>query len=299
MDRCTPHGRKGLAVKYVDTHTHAISPDVAKYPLSPVGGHQSSWSRERPVTVEQLLLAMDEAAIDQAVLVHAATVYGYDNSYAADSLAGNESRLVGVCSIDFLSGRAVDDLEYWIDQRGFSGVRLKGAKVSALLAIFDSPVARPVWASLQDRQIPVCISLEPEGVAHVRDLLVRYPRLRLLADHAGNPDVTGGAPFPRAAEFFRLSDFEGVYLKLTTVTLERIAAAGVDVSSVVRALIGNFGADRLMWGTNFPATAGILAELVDRAQAVFAEFSADEQQAIFSRTAESVYPALVAHAPTQ
>jgi L-fuconolactonase len=286
-------------VKYVDTHTHAISPDFAKYPLSPVGGHQSGWSQRRPATVEQLLSSMDAAGVDQAVLVHAATAYGYDNSYAADALAGNGSRLVGVCSVDFLSGHAVDDLRYWIDQRQFSGVRLKGARVSDLLEIFDSSVATPVWADLRDRQLPVCISVDPEGIGIVRSLLNRFPQLRLLIDHAGNPDVAGGPPFSRATEFFRLSELDGVYLKLTTVTFERIAAVRVDVPSVVQALIANFGADRLMWGSNFPATAGAMPELADQARAFLAEFPLEQQEAIFARTAKSVYPSLIDPAPTR
>jgi predicted TIM-barrel fold metal-dependent hydrolase len=281
-------------VKYIDTHTHAISPDFTKYPLSPVGGHQSGWSQQRPATVEQLLSSMDAAGVDQAVLVHAATAYGYDNSYAADSLEGRESRLAGVCTVDFLSGHTVDDVKYWVDQREFSGVRLKGAKVSDLLRVFDSPVAAPVWADLQDRQLPVCISVDPAGISMVRSLLNRFPRLQLLIDHAGNPDVAGGLPFFPATEFFGLSEFGGVYLKLTTVTFERIRAVEVHVPSVVQALIANFGADRLMWGSNFPATAGTMPELLDQARAVLADFPLAQQEAIFARTAASVYPTLIA-----
>ncbi|MFP5303527.1 hypothetical protein R2R70_20325, partial [Cobetia sp. SIMBA_158] len=60
----------------IDTHTHAISPDTQRYPLAPVGGHQSEWSAKRPVDYEGLLASMDEAGIDRAVVVQASTVYG-------------------------------------------------------------------------------------------------------------------------------------------------------------------------------------------------------------------------------
>jgi hypothetical protein len=30
-------------MKIVDIHTHVISPDTARYPLSPLGGKQSEW----------------------------------------------------------------------------------------------------------------------------------------------------------------------------------------------------------------------------------------------------------------
>ena len=44
----------------IDIHPHIIASDATHYPLAPLGGHQSDWSRTRPVTVEQLVAAMDE-----------------------------------------------------------------------------------------------------------------------------------------------------------------------------------------------------------------------------------------------
>ena len=58
----------------VDTHTHAIAADTTRYPLAPVGGHQSEWSVKRPVSFEALLAAMDAAKIDRAIVVQASTV---------------------------------------------------------------------------------------------------------------------------------------------------------------------------------------------------------------------------------
>ena len=52
-----------------DIHPHAISPDTQRYPLAPVGGHQSDWSVKRPVSYPQLLAAMDQAGIASAVVV--------------------------------------------------------------------------------------------------------------------------------------------------------------------------------------------------------------------------------------
>ena len=55
--------RHGLRLRYIiDTHTHAISPDKQRYPLAPVGGHQSEWSAKRPVSFEQLLAAAERGS---------------------------------------------------------------------------------------------------------------------------------------------------------------------------------------------------------------------------------------------
>ena len=80
----------------IDTHTHVISSDEARYPRAPVGGHQSDWSKERPVSVERMLESMDAAGVAKSVLVQASTCYGHDNSYVADAVAAHPDRFTGV-----------------------------------------------------------------------------------------------------------------------------------------------------------------------------------------------------------
>ena len=87
----------------VDIHPHVISTDTVRYPNAPVGGHKSDWSHERPVSVEQMIAAMDEAGIDRAALVQASTCYGHDNSYVAVAVAAHPKRFTGVFSVDVLA----------------------------------------------------------------------------------------------------------------------------------------------------------------------------------------------------
>jgi hypothetical protein len=58
--------------KTIDIHPHIIADDEKRYPLAPLGGHQSDWSRLRPVTVDQMIAAMDEAGVDKSAIVQAA-----------------------------------------------------------------------------------------------------------------------------------------------------------------------------------------------------------------------------------
>src|SRR6267143_1768450 len=84
----------------IDTHAHVISTDERRYPRAPLGGRQSDWSRERPVSADEMLAAMDAAGIEKTVLVQASTCYGHDNSYVADAVAAQPRRFVGVFSVD-------------------------------------------------------------------------------------------------------------------------------------------------------------------------------------------------------
>src|SRR2546428_9101414 len=82
--------------RVIDIHAHVIAPDAKRYPLTPLGGHQSDWSRERPVSFERMIADMDEAGIARAALVQASTCYGYHNSYLADAVAPPPERFTGV-----------------------------------------------------------------------------------------------------------------------------------------------------------------------------------------------------------
>jgi predicted TIM-barrel fold metal-dependent hydrolase len=57
-------------------------------------------------------------------------------------------------------------------------------------------------------------------------------------------------------------------------------------------LVSEFGASRIAWGSNFPASERSLPELVALAQGALAFLPETEREWIFSRTAQSLYPAL-------
>src|ERR1043165_2851991 len=99
-----------------DIHPHIISNDPARYPLAPLGGHQSDWSRTRPVTLEQLVAAMDEAGVGKGASVPASTSHGHDNSYVADAVKAYPRRFTGVFSVDVLSPDAPEQMRRWHDR---------------------------------------------------------------------------------------------------------------------------------------------------------------------------------------
>src|SRR5580765_8895776 len=98
----------------IDIYPHIISGDATRYPLAPLGGHQSDWSRTRPVSVEQLVAAMDETGVQKAAIVQASTCYGHDNSYVADAVAAFPQRFTGVFSADLVAPDAVTMMAHWM-----------------------------------------------------------------------------------------------------------------------------------------------------------------------------------------
>src|SRR5262245_63319370 len=107
----------------IDIHPHVIATDTVRFPLQPLGGTQSTWSRDRPTTYDMMVAAMDKAGVAKSAIVQASTAYGHDNSYVAEAIAKYPKRFTGVFSVDVLAADAVDKIKHWIG-RGFSGMRL-------------------------------------------------------------------------------------------------------------------------------------------------------------------------------
>ncbi len=106
----------------IDIHPHIIASYTKRYPLAPLGGHQSDWSRTRPVTTEQMIAAMDKAGVAKAAIVQASTCYGHDNSYVADAVAAHPERFTGVFSVDIMAPDASEKMKYWLG-KGLTGLR--------------------------------------------------------------------------------------------------------------------------------------------------------------------------------
>jgi predicted TIM-barrel fold metal-dependent hydrolase len=279
----------------IDTHTHAISPDKQRYPLAPVGGHQSEWSAERPVSFEALLASMDDAGIDRAVVVQASTVYGNDNSYVVEAVRNHPDRFAGVFSIDVLASDAVTQMQRWLDA-GLSGLRLftTGSTMPGQAGWLDDERSFPVWEYAQRHNVSICLQMTAQGIPALLNMLARFPDIRVLLDHLARPELAGGPPYEAAAPLFSLASHQGVYLKLTNRTIAEAARGASTPAAFFPRVLDAFGANRIAWGSNFPAAEGALPELLEQARESLSMLPGEAQEAIFGGTARTVYPALAA-----
>jgi predicted TIM-barrel fold metal-dependent hydrolase len=277
----------------IDIHTHVISPDTARYPLSPLGGKQSEWSRTRPATAEGLIAEMDRAGVAKSAVVHASTAYGFDNSYLADSVAKHPDRFTGVFSIDMFAADAGAQLERWM-RAGLTGMRLftTGSTSPGQAAWLADPRTFPVWERAEAAGLPVCLQMRPEGVPDLLKLLGRFRRVPVILDHLARPVLSDGPPYAAAQWLFELAVHPNLFLKLTSRTVEEACAGASKAGAFFPRLVAAFGADRIAWGSNFPAHAGSLSRLTDEARHALSCLSDAERASIFSGTALRLYPAL-------
>lgn len=277
----------------IDTHTHVISPDAVRYPTGPVGGRQSTWSQAHPVDADGLLRALDAAGVAKAVVVQASTVYGHDNSYVADAVAAHQDRFVGVYSIDAVAPDAVERIEHW-RSRGLAGFRLftTGTTMPGQADWLGHEDSFPAWAHAEAEDIPVCLQMTMQGLPALARLLERFPKVRVLLDHCARPDLSDGLPYPKAHLLFDLAAFPGVHLKLTHRALDAAAEGASTTSDFLRKAVSAYGAGRITWGSNFPATEHDLPTSLAEARAALSVLPEADQALILGGTAASFYPAL-------
>lgn len=277
----------------VDIHPHIISNDEVRYPKSPLGGVQSQWSKARPATWEALSEAMASAGVGKAAVVQSSTTYGHNNSYLADCVDTEPERITGVCSVGFMEDSILDDIRYWIDERGMSGLRLfTTGSTMAQSDWLNDEKTKPAWAYVAERGIPVCVQLRVEALDRLRSVLDEFPDLRLVLDHVAMIKFVDGPPYTVAEPVYPFADFPGVHLKVTTSTLRSAAESDGGTPAVVDELIRHFGSDRIAWGSNWPASDGKLDDLVALLDTAVAGLNEDDATNICSGTALKLYPKL-------
>lgn len=277
----------------IDIHTHVISSDLDRYPVAPLGGKQSDWSRERPTSAATLLAAMDEAGVAKSAVVQASTAYGFDNSYLADCVAAHPDRFTGVFCIDMFAPDAAAQFKRWTDA-GLTGMRLftTGSTSPGQADWLADERTFPVWELAEAANIPVCLQMRPEGVPDLLKLLARFKTVPIILDHMARPVLSDGPPYRAAQWLFDLAVYPNLFLKLTSRTVEQASAGSSTAEAFFPKIVAAFGADRIAWGSNFPAHAGPMSHLLDDAQASLACLSEFDRAQILSGTARRLYPAL-------
>jgi len=124
-------------------------------------------------------------------------------------------------------------------------------------------------------------------------LLERFPKATVFLDHFARPALADGAPYALANSLWALARFENLSFKYTTHNVRESAQALATQGSFARRMVAEFGARRIAWGSNYPASKGSLAALLDEALQATAALNDEDRAWIFAGTAQRLYPELV------
>jgi L-fuconolactonase len=282
-----------MSMQYIDIHPHIISDDELRYPPAPLFGKRSDWSQERPSTVESLIAAMDDAGVAKAAVVHSSTTYGFDNAYVVDGCNQYPDRLVAVGSVDMLDDNVEKVIRQWAGKR-LAGLRIftGGSTKDFDPSELDNPKSFKAWEVLGELGLPMCIQTGPVGLPQVRMLAKKFPKVNIILDHLGRPDVLDGMPYSNAKSLFDLADLSNIYLKLTPRIFGDVKKEQASAETFFPLVAKVFGAHRMAWGSNFPTSPGTLAAILATAQGGLACLSEEDRRWVFGKTAQTLYPAL-------
>ena len=288
----------------VDAHLHVFRPaSVRRRPvdgLAPAG---------RDAPVEDLLEVMAAHGVDRAVLVP----LGPEDVYVAEARAAHPERFAAVAvagpeiqgrrrgdrpPVEILHGRLGE---------GFSGLRTQWLGVPGR-PLRDSPML-PVLRELAERGLPLWSYVPPEQLPLLRELPELLPGLPVVLNHLGfaphdmrvdahgRPWFEDPFPPPVVETVLGLARHPNVYLMFSgQYALSREEPPYTDLDGLVRAFADAYGADRMLWASDYPWTRdvpgyGVLLELADH---VLPGLSAAERAALHGGTALSLFPALAA-----
>jgi L-fuconolactonase len=134
----------------------------------------------------------------------------------------------------------------------------------------------------------------PRHLTHLLTLLERRPELRVVIDHGAKPAIRDGdSGFDAwATDIARIARESSACCKLSGLVTEAGEVWRTeDLRRYIAHLIECFGAERLMWGSDWPVVA--LAGGFERWRAatdeLLAELSEHERAAILGGTAERFY----------
>lgn len=272
----------------VDAHHHVWDLDKVSYPwLGPSRGPMYRTFEASELEPQVRAAGIDKAVVVQAMDSYEETEYMLETAASYDWIGG----VVGWVPLD-RPAEAGRQLERWLRNGLFKGVR-------HLINLADDPdwLIRPdVIEGLQvlaSFDIPFDVVAEfPNHLKHVPYLSDNVPGLKMIIDHLGKPPVKDKGWEPWAGELARAAENPNVCAKIsglnTTLSPDWTYA---DIKPYIDGARAVFGAERMMFGSDWPVTAlaGDYAQVWRETNRAIADYDAGEQADILGRTAVRVY----------
>lgn len=232
----------------VDAHVHVWEIDPPKYPIGPTAPNWNSYPDE-PGTADELLAEMDEHGVDWSVLVQTSWST-WDNGYIADAVVRFPDRFVGHGLIDPQDPNNAEQVRYWVKTRGLAGFRFHPIYYpdEKILLTKHNEL---MWEEIAALDVVIQFQLNAAYADQVATIAQQYRHLKLILDHMGYPEVSGG--LEAFQPILALGQYDNVYLKLSDVAGRSDKDFPFeDIHPFIKGLLDAFGSERIVWGTGYP-----------------------------------------------
>jgi L-fuconolactonase len=232
-------------VQILDSQIHCFFPNTPARPwpdgAAPVHGPE--------FTIETVTALLDKNGVHGAVLVPPSW-NGWDNQYSQDAAIAHPKRFAVMGRFNFEAPDAKERLRDWRTQPGMNGIRLfiSGSPWVSLL----NPEMSWVWQIAEETSLPV-MSAIPGNVAAFESILAKYPKLRLIIDHAGRHPrgaMDEGA-WADAGDLYALARYQNVGVKVSSLPCFSTQQYPYkNLHSHIKTIYDKFGPQRMMWGSD-------------------------------------------------
>lgn len=229
----------------IDCHAHVYAPDTQRYPIR----HPSPLVPPPGVGAAEHLRATSLAAGVSAVrAIQTVTYHGYDNRYLCDAAKDNPGWMSGVVCLDPDDPTSAATLRAAVRDYGVRSLR---SIPSASRRTFDDENVRALWRIAVEEGISVDLFLlQLDLVDGARQVLREFPSLTVAFDHCMDP--WNGDLAAKLRAVLEMAEFPNLYAKVDFVDHSTQPYPGTDMHEPLLAIVGEYGAERCIWGNNYP-----------------------------------------------
>ncbi|MBA0766064.1 hypothetical protein Gotri_015145 [Gossypium trilobum] len=199
---------------------------------------------------------MEEASVEGALIVQPIN-HKFDHSLVTSVLKKHPTKFVGCCLANPAeNGTGVKQLEDLILKDGYRAVRFNPYLWPSGQQMTNE-VGKAMFSRAGELGVPVgfmCMKGLNLHISEITELCTEFPSTAVLLDHLAfcKPPLNDEEKLA-FSELLKLSRFPQVYVKFSALfRVSRMSSPYLDLVPLLAEVVSNFGANRVMWGSDFP-----------------------------------------------
>ena len=284
----------------IDSHLHLFKSYSEDYPR-PI--HPGLADEDREILAKELIIEMESAGVDKAIVVP----LGPEDHYISELSREFPGKFATVGIYDEDATDQADNLDQRIELSNIQGIRV--GFVDQQATPDDDPekyAMFPLFKAMSERGLKVWFYAEPHQVVLFQRVLKMLPELVAVFNHCGfmisldnlsidnhaRPHFDVNIPPPTLDLLEEVASNKNTYVHFSgQYAFSHDPYPYADMLSVSERLFNIFGAERMLWASDFPWTMEIpgYAEQLDLVGKLLPDISREEQELIQGGNAERLF----------
>lgn len=275
-------------MQVIDAHQHFWQMGLYEYPWMEAPELVPLRRDFLPQDMEPLIR---QVGVDYTIFVQ--TVHNLDENRRVLSLADQNEFIAGVVGwVDLTSEAVEDQLAEFEDHPKFVGIRHQTHDEPDDDWIVRDDVLRGL-TTLEKHDVPFELLFFTRHLKHVPAIARRLPELKIVIDHLAKPQIKEQRTDEWLDHIKAAATYPNVYCKLSGMITEADWKnwKPADLKPYVQTALEQFGADRLMFGSDWPVCtlAGSYEDVYHALLESLGPISENERMNIFGDTARQFY----------